>query len=325
MESRDSVFLSQLVTVMRALLEAGWPAGIPGLLRATVRRGGVRAAAFLTPTADGGLERQAWVHGPDWEASPPNHSLGTARAALARRETIVDPEERTCHVPLLEQGEPAGVISYYGVDPGVPVLFLEGVAQVAGVVLAGQRAFERQAALSATDGLTGLYNHRQFQQLLGVALGRAYLQGHPLHLILFDIDHFKQVNDTYGHPFGDLVLREVAYTARRVLPPDAIVARYGGEEFAVILPEVNNAEAPLWAERLREAVAAVRTVDEATGNAVGVTISLGVATYQLGQGKSRLLARADEALYGSKAGGRNRVTVAPPDPRSDPAHGAATG
>ncbi|HYG58249.1 MAG TPA: GGDEF domain-containing protein, partial [Symbiobacteriaceae bacterium] len=213
--------------------------------------------------------------------------------------------------PVVEDGEPVGVLAVRGAR--VETSSLAVAVRIAGLGLTGMRQYRKQTMLSSTDGLTGLANHRHFQQVLSVALAQAYLANEPLTLVLLDIDKFKNVNDTYGHLFGDLVLREIAYLLRRELPPDSVPTRYGGEEMAVVLRGADALSAPEIAERLRRVIEAHQVFDYASGTRLSVTVSLGVALYQLGQGKSRLVARADEALYTSKREGRNRVTVAVPE------------
>ncbi|MEF2277422.1 GGDEF domain-containing protein [Deinococcus sp. YIM 134068] len=152
------------------------------------------------------------------------------------------------------------------------------------------------------DPLTNLLNRRAFDQALGTAAGRA--DAGPLSLITFDIDAFKNVNDTHGHPVGDRVLRDLADLARREARADDVLARWGGEEFAWLLPGVDLAAASRCAERLR---AAVEAHDFGVGR---VTLSLGVAAWQSGDTPDTLFQRADDLLYVAKRGGRNRVEVA---------------
>jgi len=173
-----------------------------------------------------------------------------------------------------------------------------------------REANERLRRLAFRDGLTGLYNHRYFQELMDRELSRAARYGRPFSLILFDIDHFKRVNDTYGHLRGDIVLRAVSATVMRLTRESDIAARYGGEEFAVILPETDLKGGAVLAERLRREIE--RMVIPAEGEAIRVTISLGVATYEPGmtpKEKSDIIDAADRALYNSKRTGRNRVSI----------------
>jgi diguanylate cyclase (GGDEF)-like protein len=214
-------------------------------------------------------------------------------------------------VPLRCEGDPVGLLVVAGLPKPAEVALLGVASHLAAIGLASFFDDQQQEARSNTDGLTGLVNHRRFQQMLAAALGPAYLEGEPLALVLLDIDHFKAVNDTYGHLFGDKVLRELSYLLKRHLPQGATAARYGGEELAILLKRDLATGASELAERLRLLVEGSVFMDVESGLSAKITISLGVATYQLGQGKQRLVSRADEALYTSKRNGRNRVTVAP--------------
>ena len=143
---------------------------------------------------------------------------------------------------------------------------------------------EANAALremASRDGLTGLYNHRAFQDLLRREIASAQRYGRPLSLVLFDIDHFKKVNDQHGHPAGDSVLREVSQVAAATLRTSDIVARYGGEEFAAILRETDVRGALVLAERIRRDIEA-HEVTLASGQRLRVTVSLGVGAWAPG-------------------------------------------
>ncbi len=182
---------------------------------------------------------------------------------------------------------------------------LEVVAMQAAESIYRARLFEQTERLATTDGLTGLLNHRTFQGRLDEHLAQAQRYGKRLSLILCDIDHFKAVNDTYGHPVGDVVLKGVARTLAREARATDLVARYGGEEFAVVMPETDAAGALAIAERIRERVAAL-SFDTGQGP-LAVTLSLGVATFpDDGAKKAALVERADACLYEAKRGGRNR-------------------
>jgi diguanylate cyclase (GGDEF)-like protein/PAS domain S-box-containing protein len=160
-------------------------------------------------------------------------------------------------------------------------------------------------ALAALDGLTGLKNRRAFQDRLQEEISRSRRHGHPLSLILLDIDHFKSYNDTFGHPKGDEVLRAVGKLLSRTMRDTDFAARYGGEEFAIILPNTDRAGAEQVAERLRSAIAAAEWDDRA------ITASVGTASFSSDVNNvDALLEHADRALYRSKEAGRNRVTVA---------------
>ncbi len=173
-----------------------------------------------------------------------------------------------------------------------------------------RRANARLRDWAIRDGLTGLYNHRHFQELLRTEFARARRYQQTLALLMIDLDHFKQVNDTYGHPVGDAVLRKVASTIAEQARQVDIIARYGGEEFVVVLPNTSREGASAVAERAREAVG--EQLVDFDGVRVTVTISVGVATSaDVGVEHERdLVKRADAALYRAKRSGRNQVRIA---------------
>ena len=165
--------------------------------------------------------------------------------------------------------------------------------------------------LAFRDGLTGLYNHRYFQEVLESELERAQRYAHPLSLLLIDIDFFKKVNDSYGHPAGDQVLQEVSNTIVKLVRRCDIVARYGGEEFAVILPETSLTGARVLAQRIRRGIQQMKiTCGEQT---ITVTISCGIActenNHERPVTRNTLIEHSDQALYRAKKNGRNRVEV----------------
>jgi len=161
------------------------------------------------------------------------------------------------------------------------------------------------------DGLTGLYNHRFFQEALAREIFRSTRYGHPFSLIFLDVDSFKRYNDTHGHQRGDAVLRDIGQIlAQRVRKSD-IVARYGGEEFVVLLPEIHRDGAMKIAEALRETIADYPFPGRETQPLGRITASFGVSGYpEDGEDSSSLLQRADGALYQGKKAGRNCVHVA---------------
>jgi diguanylate cyclase (GGDEF)-like protein/PAS domain S-box-containing protein len=185
-----------------------------------------------------------------------------------------------------------------------------------------EEANRQLAELATRDGLTGLYNHRHFQERLEQEIHRAHRYDATLSLLFMDVDHFKAYNDTYGHPEGDDLLRSLGQLllagGAGLLRSADFAARYGGEEFVIILPETELEGAVVVAERIRVAVQTYSFRNAHPQPGGRVTVSIGVA--QLGDhedSKSQLLASADAALYASKAAGRNRVTVAkPPAARS---------
>jgi two-component system cell cycle response regulator len=170
--------------------------------------------------------------------------------------------------------------------------------------------YRRSLSLALTDELTGLYNRRYLFAHLDETIARINSEGVGAALLLFDIDHFKRVNDTYGHPTGDEVLRQIARRAQDSVRSDDLVARLGGEEFAVVMPETGLAIASAVAARLRLAVAAKPFVLPGASGELDVTISIGVTVANAGyEDRDQFLKRADDALYEAKASGRNRVVA----------------
>lgn len=159
------------------------------------------------------------------------------------------------------------------------------------------------------DGLTGLANRKRLDEALQEAVLNAHKQARPLSVVMCDIDHFKQFNDTWGHQTGDQVIRFVASVLAAEAGPAYTVARYGGEEFAIVIPDASLSEAGSYAETVRQRIARKRLTRRKTNDDLGhVTISLGVATLHKGEQRQALLERADKNLYQSKRDGRNRVT-----------------
>ncbi|MBK5930693.1 GGDEF domain-containing protein [Halochromatium salexigens] len=169
---------------------------------------------------------------------------------------------------------------------------------------------EQLLVLLRSDGLTGLYNHAYMQELIDAELERAIRYQHPLMLVLFDIDHFKALNDQHGHQAGDQVLMQLADLCQRFTRTSDALARYGGEEFLIILPETRRTQGQQFAERLRHEIAqAPFTYAEIS---LRITVSIGLAHWDgCGEAptKAELIRVADRALYQSKEQGRNRVTL----------------
>src|SRR3954447_2832384 len=163
------------------------------------------------------------------------------------------------------------------------------------------------AAQSERDSLTGVYNRRKLGEVLDLEIKRAHRYNLSLSAMILDIDHFKRVNDTYGHLIGDEAIRHAAERSVRTLRDTDFVARYGGEEFVALLPGVALSGAVIAAERLREAPA--KPFALSTGATLALTISVGISSLRRDTADAKtLLGEADQALYASKEGGRNRVT-----------------
>ena len=174
-----------------------------------------------------------------------------------------------------------------------------------------EEAYQRTIYESATrDGLTGIHNKKYFLDVLEKEFAYYHRHQLPLSLVMFDVDHFKRINDTWGHPAGDDVLRRLAERVTETVRTEDVFARYGGEEFAVLLRGSEVEQAVVAAERCRKAVEATEFTFE--GTRIPVTISLGGASLLEGtfQKPAELLAAADRQLYRSKQGGRNRTSSA---------------
>jgi two-component system cell cycle response regulator len=177
-----------------------------------------------------------------------------------------------------------------------------------------QASYQRSLSLALTDELTGLYNRRYFFAHLDELMARVRQDGISVSVLTFDIDHFKLVNDTYGHASGDEVLRELAARTMNSVRSVDLVARLGGEEFVVVMPETDLGVAVAVAERLRSAVARDPFSLRQDGEKLSVTISVGVtATGGGDDNRDRMLKRADDALYTAKDRGRNCVIVRAPN------------
>ena len=176
--------------------------------------------------------------------------------------------------------------------------------------------YEQSLSLALTDSLTGVFNRRYVSAHLPRLLDRAADSNKPVSILMFDIDHFKRVNDTFGHDVGDEVLREVAVRSARNLRNFDLVARLGGEEFVVIMPDTDGESALMVAERLRQRIGDTPFQISAPVGEITVTVSVGVAVGgRVGDTVDTLIKRADEALYEAKRSGRNRVI---PDKRDMP-------
>ena len=216
-------------------------------------------------------------------------------------------------IPAAERGEPFGILLVGASRDGV---MTEAQAQIAAAI-AGQgmtayenaRLFSQVRQMATVDGLTGLYNRNHFFAEADRRLRIARRDGQQIAAVMVDIDHFKRINDTYGHPVGDEVIRVVAGRLCDAVRDSDVLGRYGGEEFALVTPQTGASAVEL-AERLRQVVSA-DPVPTAAGP-LPVTISVGLAHRSGGEQDLRqLLARADEALYEAKQTGRDRVSIAP--------------
>jgi diguanylate cyclase (GGDEF)-like protein len=212
--------------------------------------------------------------------------------------------------PLQDAGKVVGVLAVGGARPDLftpaHAVLAQALANEAQIALENARLFQKMRLMADTDPLTRVHNRRRFTELAELEFKRATRYGTPLSVIFVDIDHFKRVNDSFGHAAGDQVLEQVATRLRHVRSSD-LVARYGGEEF-VVCSATGPPEAGALGERLRQVVG--EQPIETMGGLVAITISVGVATVDPAVASlAELIQRADHALYLAKAGGRNRVCV----------------
>ncbi len=174
------------------------------------------------------------------------------------------------------------------------------------------REREHYRALSSIDPLTGVLNRREFNKRAQYEIEMAWRYGRPFSLMMIDLDHFKKINDLYGHGGGDTVLKEFCNTCYRTIRAIDILARVGGEEFAILLPETNARQAYELAERIRIAVSKLSI--PVNGAEASVTVSIGIVEWSSAHQKEieKVLADADSALYQAKSSGRNRSIISTP-------------
>ena len=227
---------------------------------------------------------------------------------LGGRKTDDGVSGSTLAIPIAVRGEIEAMICLEGerseTEPSsTRIHFFEAVASTAGNALRNVQMFDEMKHLARTDFLTGLPNHRFFQATLSREVSRAQRHNHSLSLLIIDLDFLKKVNDRFGHPAGDAVIRAVAKTIQSTCRDIDFAARYGGEEFVVILPETDLGGAIQVAERVR------MSIESTDVGIVGqVTASVGVANYPVNAScKEDLIRVADQALYVAKDGGRNQV------------------
>jgi diguanylate cyclase (GGDEF)-like protein len=246
------------------------------------------------------------------DGAPPGEGVAGARSA-GRTDPLRDtdanlPPARPLEIPVTYRNSIIGELVVEDDKPGrnwedEEELMVKTVSDQLAVAISHARLFRQVQTQAMTDSLTGLYNHRYFQERLEREVKLADRNNEPVSLILLDLDHLKKINDTFGHRSGDAALCHVARVMQETVRDVDICARYGGEEFVVILPQCGREDAIAVAERLREAIAGTPVAKLGQ-----ITASLGVASYpSVGRTKEELVEMADRAMYLAKAAGRNRV------------------
>jgi len=231
------------------------------------------------------------------------------------RQNRPEKEAGQVDIPLISRGN---VIGSMQVVPETGTLssnkdkrFLMVFASAAAVAIDNSLLHKKAEGLTVIDALTELYNYRYFRDKLTDELRRADRYRQKLSVLMLDLDHFKDVNDRFGHQTGNVILRDVSNIIRQSVRDIDVVARYGGEEFVVILPQTGEEEASVIAERIRDTVEKNLFADSLGQKEIHITISIGVATYPEGvYSLDQLIEKVDRALYRAKADGRNIVTVA---------------
>lgn len=256
-----------------------------------------------------------------YHTSPPSTEYCQAWLDQERQEDIRLDADNGFYLRMTNQDQVLGLLEFKEITfPKYQreyLPFAVTMAKLCGLAIMNARLFEEIQQLANTDYLTGLNNRRLFFSQAEIEFERSRRYDRPLSAMLLDIDHFKTVNDTYGHAVGDQVLVEVAECCKNSLRIMDIQGRYGGEEFVFVLPETTEAGARQVAERLRQEIADLIIMVE--GQRLNVTVSIGLASFDAScPSLEELLIRSDKALYAAKGNGRNRVCVYGDDPVSPP-------
>jgi diguanylate cyclase (GGDEF)-like protein/PAS domain S-box-containing protein len=242
------------------------------------------------------------------------HYVGQDRLSLRCHHSQANEATATLCIPMMAQGETLGLLYLSTETPGeLPEpkqQLARTLAEQLGMAIANLKLQETLRHQSIRDPLTGLYNRRYLEETLTQELIRAQRKQHSIGVMMIDIDHFKQFNDTFGHDVGDFVLQLVSTLLKESVRNSDIACRYGGEEMTLILPEANLAETTARAELLRSAISQLRPNYHGQSLAM-LTASFGVAAFpQHGSTVQALIKAADDALYRAKASGRNQVCIA---------------
>lgn len=197
-------------------------------------------------------------------------------------------------------------------------IILKMISDITGVALINQKNLKQWKDGSITDPLTGLYNRRYFFYMMSIYSEKSILENMPISICMFDIDHFKNYNDTNGHPKGDILLKEISELLTKLSRKESVIARYGGEEFIVMVPGITREDAAVYANRVQEETANYPFLHREKQPMGFVSVSGGVASFP-GDAPTmeKVITLADKALYAAKNGGRNRVIIHKPFMFSD--------
>ena len=243
-------------------------------------------------------------------------ALQVEKRKLRPKQMMMDPKatlKSHLTLPLTVEGEILGCLSLNSDQPNAfdaqDLQFLSVIGYQMAATLKHFQRFSSIKNIAIYDTLTGLYNRRYFEEKLGVDAQKSFYSGTPLSLVMVDIDHFKKINDTFGHTEGDQALCKISSLLKTSVRKKDTVARYGGEEFILILPEAGLEESFVIAERIRRQVE--NTSFEVGQTQVNLTLSMGISNFPSHRAKSKedLVKMADQALYDAKRGGRNKVCI----------------
>lgn len=291
---RTEEVLAQLVSVEDSvlILEQGRLVGI------VTTRDAIR---LIHEAVDTQASIRAYMTSPVWTVHPEEtikNSIDLLKQRGFKRAVVVDNDG--CVLGVVTQRELVDIT--YGRWAEMMKLHAHELGELVQMLESANQELKKE---SLTDPLTGVGNRRRINQAIEGEIGRYYRHGmSPFSVLLFDIDHFKLINDTHGHLVGDQVLKILCRTIADRLRGSDEIARWGGEEFAVILPTANQAHAAALAERLRQRIA------ETDFAGICLTVSIGVAEYQRGESLEAMLERVDHALYAAKQAGRDCVMLA---------------
>ena len=253
-----------------------------------------------------------------WPGSCLDPKISKKVATLGNNKEIqYSKNKKIMYFPLISENNIIGYIVSKSTDEEITtreIYYIQQLGQQAATTITRAKVYAEILKYATLDALTGFYNRRQLDERIKQEVAQAKRKNSSLCAIMADIDFFKQVNDTYGHTAGDLVLKTIAKIMRSQLREYDIAARYGGEEFVILLPHTNLQEAQRVCERLRKSVSE-KVIDIEKVNTknriktINISISIGVCEYNMEDTPSELVMKIDKALYQAKEGGRNKIVV----------------